>query len=1047
MGKVDTDLRHPSATNEQERNRERPSTCGEDYKLILEPPESSAVIQHSAVLATTLFNNARLRNVTNVGDATFSFDVSTFGLEALPQLDSWNRYSSHNKYYQVLPEVLRSIFFPLCSSLMCCAFVLFPIAERAMQVKHLHMITGVSPLLYWLTNFVFDFSFYLGAALFVLPPVVYFQYDVLTSSDIKLIFALNCLHGYAALPVIYVFSFMFNNPGVGFSTLAVWTFIISAIGCFASVFVDHYSHGESSPHLVIAIRMLLQALRMVPSTSYSRGMIKVLQLAHENAVCWKGGTELEASCRGEANQHRLSLMQCCRFDKFSSPEDTKPPDPLSLAAIQPQGRPSAAAKAWHAFQPCCPTSSVGPRSHHERRTQGQPSPSENVAVYIYDKLRLLAGCDFAWASPVAKRYVIDGLADPILAAALAVQPPELSPQAFVRSGKLASPLSLVDEEILSERPGAYTQLNYRANKKSNADHSAHSQSASKGTPEHSPDILTLCSIDSTKRSYCYFADITTPRTSTQDSVRRGSTKECFNYSKVPSEGHVPFTVTCDSNNHTQRLSPLRKHEEMVAMDTLSNSSAGVSEASGHERAIVSALSDLKSGDADQHAIDPLDMHSYSALSEVLSLSFEGALMFGVLLFVEWYIPRFKMCMSMLEPSAYLQGVQVPTSTQAAPHSLPRPMKGDVEDTDVARENEIVAGLVAGRLVPDTAHPYLLVNRLFKSYGYINSNPVLQGLSFTVQKGECFGLLGVNGVGKTTTFRILTGELLPHEGDAYITGVSLVQTPRQFRRYIGYCPEKDGVLDVLTGKETVLLFGRLRGLAMTPEYTNVLLDIFNLTEIANQLVRTYSSGNRRTLSLCIAVLGVPRLLLLDEPYVGIGSSARKRIINFISAIQKATEASIVLSSHSMADVEFLCNRIAILSDGQLQCIGSLANLKEKFGKGYTIIVKTYPYRKQDDDYLRDVAEAIVRAFRRAELMQIYEGQLEFHMSRVYLLWSDMFSRMANIKKRYKLQDFFITDTSLEQIFLSVARKEASSADTAAAKANARDAGSPPVALGI
>ncbi|XP_077553247.1 retinal-specific phospholipid-transporting ATPase ABCA4-like [Haemaphysalis longicornis] len=726
-------------------------------------------IQHSAVLATTLFNNARLRNVTNVGDATFSFDVSTFGLEALPQLDSWNRYSSHNKYYQVLPEVLRSIFFPLCSSLMCCAFVLFPIAERAMQVKHLHMITGVSPLLYWLTNFVFDFSFYLGTALLVLPPVVYFQYDVLTPSDIKLIFALNCLHGYAALPVIYVFSFMFNNPGVGFSTLAVWTFIISAIGCFASVFVDHYSHGESSPHLVIAIRMLLQALRMVPSTSYSRGMIKVLQLAHENAVCWKGGTELEASCRGEANQHRLSLMQCCRY--------------------------------------------------------------------------------------------------------------------------------------------------------------------------------------------------------------------------------------------------------------------------------------LKSGDADQHAIHPLDMHSYSALSEVLSLSFEGALMFGVLLFVEWYIPRFKMCMSMLEPSAYLQGVQVPTSTQAAPHSLPRPMKGDVEDTDVARENEIVAGLVAGRLVPDTAHPYLLVNRLFKSYGYINSNPVLQGLSFTVQKGECFGLLGVNGVGKTTTFRILTGELLPHEGDAYITGVSLVQTPRQFRRYIGYCPEKDGVLDVLTGKETVLLFGRLRGLAMTPEYTNVLLDIFNLTEIANQLVRTYSSGNRRTLSLCIAVLGVPRLLLLDEPYVGIGSSARKRIINFISAIQKATEASIVLSSHSMADVEFLCNRIAILSDGQLQCIGSLANLKEKFGKGYTIIVKTYPYRKQDDDYLRDVAEAIVRAFRRAELMQIYEGQLEFHMSRVYLLWSDMFSRMANIKKRYKLQDFFITDTSLEQIFLSVARKEASSADTAAAKANARDAGSPPVALGI
>ncbi|KAH8025264.1 hypothetical protein HPB51_005615 [Rhipicephalus microplus] len=246
-----------------------------------------------------------------------------------------------------------------------------------------------------------------------------------------------------------------------------------------------------------------------------------------------------------------------------------------------------------------------------------------------------------------------------------------------------------------------------------------------------------------------------------------------------------------------------------------------------------------------------------------------------------------------------------------------------------------------------------------------------GLSFTVATGECFGLLGVNGVGKTTTFRILTGDILPHAGDAYIGSCSLVNDTREFQRYIGYCPQKDGLLDILTGTETLVLFARLRGIAITQQYLDTLLDVFCLGEIAGQLVSTMSAGHRRKLSLCVSMIGVPPLLLLDEPYAGVSSTSRKRIVDAVGEIQRLAKISIVLSSHNLSDVKFLCNRVAILGEGKLQCLGSLSHLQRKFGKGYTIVVKTLPDRKLDVSYQRDVSMAVTETFDQAELVYTYE----------------------------------------------------------------------------
>nr|XP_037273142.1 ATP-binding cassette sub-family A member 3-like [Rhipicephalus microplus] len=731
-------------------------------------------IQHTAPLAVTLYNTARLRNVTNDASADFSFEVTARGSEELHAAMGGGpgvlaeHIRSQNTYSTLLPKVLRSIFFPLVSSLMCSNFVIFPTAERALQVKQLQMISGLGPVTYWLINFAFDFMFYMGTALIVLLPLPFVPYTTLAAEDFHLIFVLNLLHGYAALPTIYICSFLFDSPITAYSAIVLITFVISSGGNLAAVFMEQFGEDLHSTLLTTVIEVTLQVLRLLPNQSYSRGMTKIIQLAREKGICRKGGLQLESRCHTRQAQGRLSLLQCC----------------LHLDA---------------------------------------PDPSE-------------------------------------------------------------------------------------------------------------------------------------------------------------------------------------------------------------------------------YAIKPLDVSPYSVFYEFITLTIEGPVLFALLVCIEIWLPSVDMALSSLDQNVYKEGaVPAPAPSPAVGKALAGSKKP--EDTEVMLENGLIDGLVNNPTATGALRPLMVVNLLFKSYGYLESNPVLQGLSFTVRTGECFGLLGVNGVGKTTTFRVLTGDILPHFGDAKVSGFSIVHQTWHCQRYLGYCPQRDGLLDMLTGTETLLLFGRLRGLNITPQYLNVLAHIFRLEEIVDHLVVTYSVGNRRKLSICVSMMGMPRMLLLDEPYNTIATTARKRIVNYISELQRVSKMSILLSSHSLSDVEFLCNRIAIMGEGRLQCLGSLTHLKEKFGKGYTIGVKTYPDKKQDFVYQKEVADAVCNTFPETEMVHSVQGLLEFRMSHVEMPWSEMFTRMAKIKKRFKLQDFFISDTSLEQIYTSVTRKEAFEAAAAAAAATAAPAtGALPPGLG-
>lgn len=184
----------------------------------------------------------------------------------------------------------------------------------------------------------------------------------------------------------------------------------------------------------------------------------------------------------------------------------------------------------------------------------------------------------------------------------------------------------------------------------------------------------------------------------------------------------------------------------------------------------------------------------------------------------------------------------------------------VNDEDVLSENSRVSKLVSeGRTTEDA----IVVNNLCKAFGGFSA---VSSLSFGVQHGECFGLLGVNGAGKTTSFRMLTGDETRSNGNSFIDNVSLGIGRKTFLSKLGYCPQFDGIVGVLTGREMLSLFARLRGIPsnLINQEAEKWLGRTGLKKSGDVPCQKYSGGMKRRLSAAVALIGDPPVILLDEP---------------------------------------------------------------------------------------------------------------------------------------------------------------------------------------
>ncbi|WP_079201945.1 ABC transporter ATP-binding protein [Pseudomonas sp. CC6-YY-74] len=206
-----------------------------------------------------------------------------------------------------------------------------------------------------------------------------------------------------------------------------------------------------------------------------------------------------------------------------------------------------------------------------------------------------------------------------------------------------------------------------------------------------------------------------------------------------------------------------------------------------------------------------------------------------------------------------------------------------------------------------------------------SMSVLHDLNLCLGEGEVLGLFGHNGAGKTTTMKLILGLLQASAGKVHVLG----RNPNDsvVRRQLGYLPENVTFYAQLSGRETLRHFARLKGAALTQ--VDELLEQVGLADAMNRRVKTYSKGMRQRLGLAQALLGAPRLLLLDEPTVGLDPIATQDLYQLVDRLRQQG-TSIILCSHVLPGVEAHINRAAILAHGRLQAVGSLARLREDAG---------------------------------------------------------------------------------------------------------------------
>jgi ABC-2 type transport system ATP-binding protein len=220
---------------------------------------------------------------------------------------------------------------------------------------------------------------------------------------------------------------------------------------------------------------------------------------------------------------------------------------------------------------------------------------------------------------------------------------------------------------------------------------------------------------------------------------------------------------------------------------------------------------------------------------------------------------------------------------------------------------------------------IVVEELRKRYGNVQA---LDGVSIAVREGEVFALLGPNGAGKSTTVRSLVTLTTPDSGAASVAGHDVLREQNAVRRVIGYVPQDSGVDELGTGRENLMLQGRVQGMSGKDlrGRTETLLELVGITEAADRIVKTYSGGMRRRLDIALGLVHRPRVLFLDEPTTGLDPEARVVMWDEVSRLAQAESLTILLTTHYLEEADQLADRLAIVSQGKVVVEGTPGQLK-------------------------------------------------------------------------------------------------------------------------
>ena len=219
------------------------------------------------------------------------------------------------------------------------------------------------------------------------------------------------------------------------------------------------------------------------------------------------------------------------------------------------------------------------------------------------------------------------------------------------------------------------------------------------------------------------------------------------------------------------------------------------------------------------------------------------------------------------------------------------------------------------------------------------------LTLSIHQGEVFGLLGPNGAGKTTTTLMLLGLTEPTEGTATIGGFNCTREPLEVKRMVGYLPDNVGFYPDLTGRENLRFTGRLNGLSgkECEERINMLLERVGMTYAADRKAGTYSRGMRQRLGIADVLMKDPKVIIMDEPTLGIDPAGMRELIALIRELSTVDGRTILISSHQLHQIQQICDRVGIFVKGKLIACGPIGELgKQLQNEGqYTMVIKAEP----------------------------------------------------------------------------------------------------------
>lgn len=242
-----------------------------------------------------------------------------------------------------------------------------------------------------------------------------------------------------------------------------------------------------------------------------------------------------------------------------------------------------------------------------------------------------------------------------------------------------------------------------------------------------------------------------------------------------------------------------------------------------------------------------------------------------------------------------------------------------------------------------------VSHLVKKYG---KHVAVNDISFTVKEGEILGFLGPNGAGKSTTMNMMTGYLSSTSGTIKIGGVDILENPIEAKKNIGYLPEIPPLYLDMTVREYLVFVAKLKGMkkADIPAHIDEILEKIEITHVQKRLIKNLSKGYKQRVGLASALVGNPKLLILDEPTVGLDPKQIIEIRNLIKDL--STKHTIILSSHILSEISAICDKIMIINHGNMVAIDSPKNLEHLFSHNIRTVLRL---RSIDDAFISKIKE--------------------------------------------------------------------------------------------